>query len=90
MADGVVQVAPEGSGKKIDVAELTRADTTIVERQRVAIGDGDDAQQASANVRGEQGRAYQLGDSEQLDVLRSIDHSLQEIKLLLVAMTEAS
>lgn len=37
MADGYVQIQPESTGKKIDVAELTRADATIVERQRVEI-----------------------------------------------------
>ncbi len=40
MVDGVVQVPPDSSGKKIDTSELTRSDgTTVVERQRVSIGD---------------------------------------------------
>lgn len=42
MADGYVQVAADGTGKKVDNAELTRADGTVVERQRVAIGDDSD------------------------------------------------
>lgn len=39
MADGVVQVAPDSTGKRIDTAELARADGTLVERQRVVIAD---------------------------------------------------
>ncbi len=40
MVDGVVQVPPDSSGKKIDTSELTRSDgTTIVERQRVSLAD---------------------------------------------------
>lgn len=42
MADGYVQVAADGAGKKVDNAELTRTDGTVVERQRVAIGDDSD------------------------------------------------
>ena len=37
--DGYVQVPPDQSGKKIDTAELTRADASVVERQRVEIPD---------------------------------------------------
>lgn len=39
MADGYVQVAVDGAGKKVDNSELTRADGTVVERQRIVIGD---------------------------------------------------
>lgn len=42
MADGYVQVATDGSGKKVDTAELIRVDGTTVERQRVALGSDDD------------------------------------------------
>ena len=41
--DGYVQVAPDSTGKKIDNTELTRADGTIVERQRVVLADPDSA-----------------------------------------------
>ncbi len=39
MADGFVQVPADSVGKKIDTTELTRADGTLVERERVAILD---------------------------------------------------
>jgi hypothetical protein len=39
MADGKVVVPPDSSGKSIDTSELTRSDGTVVERQRVVIGD---------------------------------------------------
>lgn len=47
MADGYVQVAPDSTGKKIDNSELTRADGTVVERQRVVLGDDLDPKQQS-------------------------------------------
>jgi hypothetical protein len=54
MTDGTVQVPPDSSGKKIDTAELTRPDTTVVERQRVVIADNTDpsvvADQARQNI----------------------------------------
>ena len=39
MADGIVQVPPDSSGKKIDTTELVNASGATVERQRVAIPD---------------------------------------------------
>lgn len=42
MADGFVQLATDGPGKRIDASELTRADGTLVERQRAVIGDAND------------------------------------------------
>ncbi len=42
MTDGKVTVPPDSSGKNIDTSELTRADGTVVERQRVVIGDPTD------------------------------------------------
>lgn len=38
MADGVVQVAPDSTGKKVDASELVVGSNTV-ERQRVVIGD---------------------------------------------------
>ena len=50
MADGYVQTAPDSTGKKIDNSELTRADGTVVERQRVVIADDTNpASQARVN-----------------------------------------
>lgn len=42
MADAYVQVAADGSGKKVDTSELTRADGTVVERQRVVVSSPSD------------------------------------------------
>jgi hypothetical protein len=39
MADGTIRVPTDGSGKRVDTTEITRPDLTIVERQRVVIGD---------------------------------------------------
>ena len=39
MADGKVVVPPDSSGKAIDTSELTRSDGTVLERQRVSLGD---------------------------------------------------
>ncbi len=45
MADGFVQVAPDSTGARIETTEITRADGTIVDRQRITVGDDDDIQQ---------------------------------------------
>lgn len=42
MPDAYVQVATDGAGKKVDTSELTRADGTVVERQRVVIASPSD------------------------------------------------
>jgi hypothetical protein len=39
MADGFVGLIPDSSGKKADTAELARPDNSLVERQRMVIGD---------------------------------------------------
>jgi hypothetical protein len=39
MADGFVELQPDSTGKKVDTSELTRNDGSLVERQRVVIGD---------------------------------------------------
>jgi hypothetical protein len=41
MADGTIRVPTDGSGKRVDTTEITRPDLTVVERQRVVIGDDD-------------------------------------------------
>lgn len=41
MAEGYVQVLPDSTGKKVDTTELTRSDSTIVERQRLSVGSSD-------------------------------------------------
>lgn len=39
MSDGYVQLPADSTGKKVDTAELTRTDTTVVERQRIVLSD---------------------------------------------------
>lgn len=38
---GYVQVPPDSTGKLIDTSELTRSDSSVVERQRLSIGSSD-------------------------------------------------
>ncbi len=40
MADGTVQLAPDSTGKRVDTSEQVNALGQVVERQRVALGDG--------------------------------------------------
>lgn len=40
MSDGYIQVPPDSTGKRTETTELTRSDGVVVERQRIAIGDG--------------------------------------------------
>ena len=64
--DSYVQVATDGSGKKIDNAALTREPVTqggtgeTVYRQRVAIGDDEDPK-LQAKLRGEAGERQRPG-----------------------------
>lgn len=39
MADGTVQIAPSGTGQKIDMSQLVQDGGATVQRQRIAIGD---------------------------------------------------
>ena len=42
MSDSYIQIVPNSTGAKVDVSEITRADTTTVERQRIVISDPSD------------------------------------------------
>ena len=88
MADGYVQVQVDGSGKKIDNAELTRDDGTVVERQRVVIGD-DDSPRAHVAVGSEDGRGALVVGDPLLGVLQSIDHSLKMLVVMIGIELEA-
>lgn len=88
--DGFVQVQPDvPTGKKVDTSELTRkdADSTVVERERGVIADGDTAGAATAAVRGEQGRGV-VGsfDVEVLAALTAMNGTLSEIRDLLMEL----
>jgi hypothetical protein len=82
MTDGVIQVPVDSTGKKIDTSEITRTDSaaTVVERQRMVIGD-DSSPAAMAEVRDQK---LQTEDA-QLGVLNSIDEKLGRIVFLLEA-----
>ena len=84
MVDGTVTVAPDSTGKRIDTSEITRASGVVIERQRVVIGDPSDPQQASVDVRGEDGKGYMVIDANVLACLRSVDESLKSIHELLM------
>jgi hypothetical protein len=87
MADGVVQVAPDSTGAKIDQSEVTRDDGTVVERQRVVISD-DENPRSQAALSGEAGRgSLDVGGAE-LGILRSIDTSLKVICVMLAMAFE--
>ena len=69
MADGVVQVPVDSTGKRIDTTELTRADAVVVERQRLVIADNE----FFGNV------ARVMGDGSQLVKQLSADELLLQI-----------
>jgi hypothetical protein len=75
--DGLVQVAPDSTGKKIDNASLTREPTTqggagvTVLRQRVIIG-SDENPRLQAELRGEAGKGYVMVGAKDLDEMVEI------------------
>lgn len=85
MADGHVQVALDGAGKKIDNAELVRDPTTqgedgaTVYRQRTALG-SDENPRLLVDVTGEPGRGALSVEAKNLD---DIWEKLDEISTLL-------
>ncbi len=93
-ADQTIGVTNQGSGSQVDVSEVTRPDGSLVERQRIVIGDsqgGDSITGKLASVRGEVGdqKAGLVVASYDLETLASIDETLQEILMLLRALVSA-
>lgn len=87
-ADGVIQLPPDSTGKKVDTAEFTRDDAAVVERQRVAIGDATDQRMGQA-VRGEQGYGQSaVGDTEVRQLLARLLETAERIELFLRAQLE--
>jgi hypothetical protein len=76
--DGYVQVSPDSTGKKIDNAELTRDDGTVVERQRVVISSDEDPR-LQMQVSGEAGEGKARVEDRSQDVVEI----LMEIRDLL-------
>jgi len=88
VTDGFVQVAPDGAGKKIDNAELTRDDGTVVERQRIVLAD-DENPRAQVGVTGEAGDAKLEITGEHLKELHEINQTLRAILTLLCMELQA-
>ena len=80
MADGYIQIAPDSTGKKVDNAELTRKDGTVVERQRVVLSDDIDPTQ---QMQARDGRVY-VRDPEHLALLTELLNEIRELKELLL------
>lgn len=81
--DGVVQVAPDSTGKKIDNTELTRADDTVVERQRTVLADEENPGRGGA-ARVRDGELQVSG--RELATLERIAETLEEINIKLGLM----
>lgn len=78
--DSYVQVATDGSGKKIDNALLTRDDGTVIERQRVVISSDENPLQ-QVKVAGEPGRGYIIVKVQGVDeLICKIDELIEVIK----------
>lgn len=83
MSDGSVALAPDGTGKKVDTSELTRAsDAAVVERQRMVLADD----QYSANLGRVASDGAQLVRHQRAEELLS--QVLIELRLLTVVLLE--
>jgi hypothetical protein len=80
MADGKVVVPPDSSGKAIDTSELTRSDGTVVERQRIVIGDP--LTVGNFLAVGSDG-SLTVGSGDQLEYLVRIEAQLKRVARLL-------
>lgn len=102
-AEGYVQVAADGAGKKIDAAAVTvplgtvitasdgttstLTSDTVYYRQSVVLGDPERSG-ALAGIEGETGRGQLRVGNADTATLESIDKTLQEIRdMLLMALT---
>lgn len=83
--DAELQLAADGVGQKVDNAELTRDDGTVVLRQRTVLS-SDENPRVQAKVSGEAGRGYLLVDARAFD---EINEKLDEIQQLLTLYMES-
>lgn len=102
MADGFVQVAPDSTGKSVDNAAIKVPAGTVITgsdgttttlsadatyyRQRVVIGDPERG--SGVNVRGEVDRGTMLIDADVISELKSINETLDEIRLFITMIAE--
>lgn len=84
--DDFVQLATEGSGKKMDNAVVTRDDGTVVYRERISIA-SDDNSRIQVEVRGESGQAALRVNGEVVELLNEMNHTLKMILTLLIMQT---
>lgn len=76
--DGYVQVATDGTGKKVDNADLTRDDGTEVYRQRVVLGSDENPRQ-QVQVRGEAGDVALMVDAKELGEIKEVLTEIRDI-----------
>lgn len=83
MTDNSITVNDQSSGTEVDSSAVTRADGTVVNRQRMNVSDPDDPN-AHANVRGELGRGgLNVTNEDLLEQLKIIAIATQEINFKL-------
>ena len=87
MADQTVGVTDQNTAgiKKVDVSEFTRSDGTVIERQRVILGDAEGGETSTgglASVHGEFGRGELRVDTPEF-LLAEINSKLGDILDLL-------
>jgi hypothetical protein len=84
MADGIIQVPADDVGKKVDTSELARPDGTVVERQRISIGDSGDQRKIAAVEGGE----LSVNDEWTRNILCKILATLEDIRETLWSVRE--
>jgi hypothetical protein len=81
--DTQVQLAPDSTGAKVDNSAVTRADGTVVDRQRINLSDPSEVN-CHQNVHGEDGRgAAEVSSREILAQLRLMNQTLGQMFELL-------
>jgi hypothetical protein len=85
MSDGQVQIFPDSTGKKVDTTELTRADGTVIERQRMVSADNLDPM-ALARVRAS--GDSQVVDLQTVDLLTDILTELRQMRIYLSQLAD--
>lgn len=79
MADQFIQLQADGTGKKVETSELTRTDGSLVERQRVALGDPNTIGGLAALI----GNALTVREQFAAEVLMELRRIARGLELLL-------
>ena len=80
LPDSQVQVQPDSSGAKVETSRLTRDDSTVVERQRLVVGDPNNP--LASGMAKVKDNLLQTEDRT-TDVLEEINDSLKQIVFVL-------